>query len=101
MARYSRLHVALANAPRGIHRLVLIFSGPQKIQKVLETSPGATPAEVTFELPHGLYSVLVWFKIGSQVFLSDEPVSLHLPEQESLTLDLAKSHLDDVEGGNL
>ncbi|MBC7545144.1 MAG: hypothetical protein H7338_20650 [Candidatus Sericytochromatia bacterium] len=101
MPTFSRVHVALANAPSGIHRLVLIFSGPQKIQKVLETSPGATPAEVTFELPNGLYSVIVWFTVGSQVYLSNSPVPLHLPEQLSVTVDLAQSHPDDIEGSNL
>lgn len=101
MPTYSRVHVALANAPSGIHRLVLIFSGPQKIQKVLETSPGATPAEVTFELPNGLYSVVVWFKIGSQVFMSDRPAVLHMPEQLSVSVDLSQSHPDDIENSNL
>ena len=101
MATFSRVHVALQNAPKGIHRLVLIFSGPQKIQKVLETSPGATPAEVTFELPNGLYSVIVWYAIGSQVFLSDRPEPLRLPEQLSVAVDLAQSHPDDVESTNL
>ena len=101
MPTFSRVHVALANAPTGIHRLVLIFSGPQKIQKVLETSPGATPAEVTFELPNGLYAVVVWYQVGSQVFLSDLPVPLDLPQQLSMTVDLAQSHPDDIENSNL
>lgn len=101
MARYSRLHVTLANAPKGIHRLVLIFSGPQKVQKALETSPGATPSEVTFELPDGLYSVIVWYAIGEQVFLSDRPTPVHLPDQPQVTLDLALAHPDDVDNTNL
>jgi hypothetical protein len=95
------LTITLANAPKGIHRLVLVFSGPQKIQKALETSPGATPAEVTFELPDGLYSVIVWYSIGSQAYLSDRPVPLHLPEQLQLSLDLSQTHLDDIENTNL
>jgi hypothetical protein len=95
------LHVSLANAPTGIHRLVLIFSGPQKIQKALETSPGATPAEVTFELPDGLYSVVVWYTIGSQTYLSDRPTPVHLPDQPQVQLDLSQAHADNVDNTNL
>jgi hypothetical protein len=95
------LHVTLANAPKGIHRLVLIFSGPQKIQKALETSPGATPSEVTFELPDGLYSVIVWYAIGKQAYLSDRPTPVHLPEQLQVSLDLSRAHADDVDNTNL
>lgn len=97
----SRLHVVLRNAPTGIDELVLVFSGPQKIEKRLETSPGATPSDVTFELPTGLYAVLAWYRRGSVVYLLDEPASLNLKAPAELALDLSKAHPDDIEGGTL
>lgn len=97
----SRLRVLFTNAPRGLEQLVLVFSGPQKIEKRLETSPGATPAEVTFDLPNGLYAVVAWYTQGHTTYLTDQPLSLKLPGQTDLLIDLAQVHPDDVAGGNL
>ena len=101
MAMHSPIRVVLANAPHGLQRLVLVFSGPQKLQKTVETSPAAVPAEVAFELPNGLYAVVAWYSLGGQTYLLDRPLPLELPGQAALVVDLAASHPDTVEGSNL